>query len=107
MSRAALLIHPSVVEGGANVVVEAITSGAGVIASRISGNVGMLGARYPGYFEPGDAAGLARLLERAATDAAWRRALVSACRARRHLFHPDAETRAVRALAAGLLAAAG
>jgi putative glycosyltransferase (TIGR04348 family) len=107
MSRAALLIHPSVVEGGANVVVEAMTCGAAVLASRISGNVGMLGARYPGYFEPRDAAGLAHLLGRAACDAAWLRSLASACRARRALFHPAAETRAVRALAAGLLARAG
>jgi putative glycosyltransferase (TIGR04348 family) len=104
MARSALLLHPSIVEGGANVVVEAVTCGAAVVASRISGNVGMLGTRYPGYFEPGDAAGLSRLLERAARDASFVSRLDVACRARRALFRPDAEARAVRALARALLA---
>jgi putative glycosyltransferase (TIGR04348 family) len=104
MSRSALLLHPSVVEGGANVVVEAITCGAAVIASRISGNIGMLGSGYPGYFEPRDAEGLARLITRAANEPSFLRQLHDACKKRRALFHPDAETRAVRALVEGLLA---
>ena len=99
MARSALLLHPSIVEGGANVVVEAIPCGAAVIASRISGNVGMLGADYPGYFAPRDAQDLAHLIVRAARDPHYLRTLGAASRARRPLFHPDAETRAVRALA--------
>ena len=59
IKRAHLLIVPSRMEGGANVVVEAVTSGTPVLASRISGNLGMLGDDYPGYFAVGDAAGLA------------------------------------------------
>ena len=51
IKRAHLLIVPSRMEGGANVVVEAVTAGTAVIASRISGNVGMLGDDYPGYFD--------------------------------------------------------
>jgi putative glycosyltransferase (TIGR04348 family) len=43
-----LLVHPSRMEGGANVIVEAVTAGTAVIASRVSGNVGMLGTDYPG-----------------------------------------------------------
>src|SRR5260370_1450891 len=54
IQAAHLLVPPSVAEGGANVLVEAITAGTPVLASRISGNIGMLGRRYPGYFEPGD-----------------------------------------------------
>jgi putative glycosyltransferase (TIGR04348 family) len=104
MATSHLLVHPSVVEGGANVVVEAITCGAAVIASRISGNVGMLGRDYPGYFEARDAAGLARLLVRAGEEPAFLRSLAAACRARRALFTPEAEARAVRELVANLLA---
>jgi putative glycosyltransferase (TIGR04348 family) len=51
-------------EGGANVVSEALASSVPVVSSRIDGSVGLLGADYPGYFEPGDAAGLAELLWR-------------------------------------------
>ncbi len=64
IQRAHMLVHASRMEGGAHVVMEAVCSGTPVLASRIPGNVGMLGADYAGYFEPGDAAGLARLLLR-------------------------------------------
>ena len=109
LARAALraahvLIHPSVVEGGANVIVEAVTAGTPVIASRISGNVGMLGDVYPGYFEPRDAAALAGRLVRALEDPRELARLRAACAKRRPLFRPQAEAAAVRRLAAGLLA---
>ena len=99
-----LLVHPSVVEGGANVIVEAITAGTPVIASRISGNVGMLGRDYPGYFEPRDAAGLANRLVRALEDPHELPSLRAACDRRKRLFHPHAETASIRRLAAALLA---
>ena len=99
-----LLIHPSIAEGGANVVVEAITAGTSVLASRIPGNVGMLGRRYPGYFEPGDASGLARCLVKALREPRYLRRLQEGCMARRPLFAPAREARAVRALVASLLA---
>ena len=41
---------------------EAVRGGTPVLASRVPGNVGMLGEDYAGYFEHGDAAGLAALL---------------------------------------------
>ena len=104
IKRAHVLVHPSIMEGGANVIVEAITAGTPVIASRMSGNVGMLGADYPGYFEVGDAAGLRDRLARLAEDRRSLVALERAARARRALFHPAAEARAVRRLVAGLLA---
>jgi putative glycosyltransferase (TIGR04348 family) len=103
MSAAHLLIHPSVVEGGANVIVEAITGGTAVIASRISGNVGMLGPDYPGYFDAGDESGLAARLVQAVEDAPYRRALAMAAGARKPLFAPGLERRAVRRLAEFLL----
>jgi putative glycosyltransferase (TIGR04348 family) len=104
IKAAHVLVHPSLMEGGANVVVEAVTSGTPVIASRISGNVGMLGARYPGYFEPGDASALSALLVRALREPAFLDRLRVACNARRKLFSPAAEARAVRRLVAELLA---
>jgi putative glycosyltransferase (TIGR04348 family) len=62
IGRAHVLVHASKMEGGAHVLMEAVCSGTPVLASRIDGNVGMLGADYAGYFDWGDAAGLARLL---------------------------------------------
>ena len=47
IKRAHLLLVPSRMEGGANVVVEAVTSGTPVLGSRMSGNVGMLAIRLP------------------------------------------------------------
>lgn len=103
MRSAHLLIHPSVMEGGANVIVEAIMGGTPVIASRMSGNVGMLGRGYPGYFRVGDARGLARLLVRACEDRDFLASLERSCRERRTLFRPESEQRAVRRLVDGLL----
>jgi putative glycosyltransferase (TIGR04348 family) len=101
--NAHVLVHPSVMEGGANVIVEAITAGTPVAASRVSGNVGMLGGNYPGYFEVGDAAGLARLLAGLVEEPAALRALRLACAQRRRLFTPARERRALRRLVLGLL----
>ena len=104
LKAAHLLVHPSKMEGGANVVVEAITSGTPVLASRIPGNVGMLGADYSGYFEPGDAPGLARCIVQAAEEPEYLARLRRECAARRPLFIPTAESRAVRRLVASLVA---
>src|SRR5690606_17152009 len=62
IQRAHVLVHPSRMEGGAHVIMEAALSGTPVLASRIDGNVGMLGTDYEGYFEPGDAQALAVML---------------------------------------------
>jgi putative glycosyltransferase (TIGR04348 family) len=104
IGAAHVLIHPSIVEGGANVIVEAVTAGTAVIASRISGNVGMLGREYPGYFDVGDESGLARRLVHAAKDPRYLRELSAACARRRSLFAPAAERRALLSLVHALLA---
>jgi len=93
-----LLVHPSLMEGGANVIVEAVTAGTAVLASRVSGNIGMLGRGYAGYFEAGDSAGLAKLLMRALEEPRFLARLERQCAARRTLFSPATETRAVRRL---------
>ncbi len=97
IKRAHLLIVPSRMEGGANVVVEAVTAGTPVIASRMSGNLGMLGDDYPGYFEVGDAAGLAKCVERACRDRAFLASLQAACTRRASQFTPAAERAALAA----------
>ena len=104
MAASDLLLHPSAMEGGANVIVEAVTSGTPVIASRVSGNVGMLGRDYPGYFPARDPEALARMLQRACQEPAFRKRLRERCQRRRPLFRPAAEARALRALVASLLA---
>jgi putative glycosyltransferase (TIGR04348 family) len=104
IARAHVLVHPSIAEGGANVIVEAVMAGTAVIASGISGNVGMLGRDYPGYFEAGDESGLARRLVQALEDPDYLRRLKAACARRRPFFATSREQRSLRALVAGLLA---
>jgi putative glycosyltransferase (TIGR04348 family) len=104
IQAAHLLLHPSRMEGGAHVVIEAVRSGTPVLASRIAGNVGLLGPDYGGYFEPGDAAALAALLERARDDADMLPALQAQVAARAPLFAPEAEAAALRRIVAALLA---
>lgn len=91
VQHAHVLVHPSRMEGGAHVIMEAVCSGTPVLASRISGNVGMLGGDYDGYFEPGDAQGLARLLKQCRDDAAILAHLTHQCALRSPLFAPERE----------------
>jgi len=93
-----LLVVPSRMEGGANVICEAVVAGTPVLASRISGNVGMLGADYDGYFPLGDEAALARLLYRAEKEPSFYRQLAQQCARRAPLFAPQREAAAVAAL---------
>ena len=67
LERCCLCVVSSRIEGGANVLSEAIAASVPILASRIDGNVGILGADYPGYFDVGDSRQLARLLRRAET----------------------------------------
>jgi putative glycosyltransferase (TIGR04348 family) len=103
IQAAHVLVHPSRMEGGANVVIEALRSGTPVIASHIDGNLGLLGEDYAGTFAPGDDAALAALLQRARDDAAMLTALQQQCAARAPLFSPDAEAATLRRLVATLL----
>jgi glycosyltransferase involved in cell wall biosynthesis len=103
IQAAHLLVHASRMEGGAHVVIEAVTSGTPVLASRIDGNVGLLGADYGGYFEVGDDAALATLLQRARDDAAMLPALHSQCARRAPLFDPAHERQTLLSLLAPLL----
>jgi putative glycosyltransferase (TIGR04348 family) len=106
IKRAHLLLVSSRMEGGANVVVEAVTSGTPVVGSRMSGNVGMLGDAYPGLFAVGDADALARLVERAHVDRSFLAELGARCDAQRHRFSPATERETLRRLLDEALATA-
>lgn len=95
MRESRLLVQSSRMEGGANVIAEALALGLPVLASAVSGNIGMLGTDYAGYFPVGDEGALARLLSRAETDPAFYHLLESQCRRRARLMTPARERRAL------------
>jgi len=107
IQAAHILLHPSRMEGGANVIIEAVRSGTPVLASDIEGNAGVLGAGYAGLFPLGDAQALASRLLRARDDPAMLPFLQEQCAARAPLFEPERERDEVNALVRELLAQAG
>jgi putative glycosyltransferase (TIGR04348 family) len=103
--QAHVLVVPSKMEGGANVIAEAITAGTPVLASRVSGNIGMLGEDYPGYFEVGDAAALSALMQRCLAEPAFLRSLEEACARREPLFATARESQSLLNAVYGVLRA--
>jgi putative glycosyltransferase (TIGR04348 family) len=91
IQRSHVLVHTSVMEGGAHVIMEAICSGVPVIASRIPGNIGMLGEDYPGLFPVGDARALADMLIRFRHDAEFVKLLKNHCALKVPLFSAENE----------------
>jgi putative glycosyltransferase (TIGR04348 family) len=104
LGQCRLLVISSKMEGGANVIIEAITNGTPVLASRISGNVGMLGGDYPGYFDLGDEAQLAALINKCMTDTSYLELLQKYGQRRARRFLPETEKRSVLQLVGQLLA---
>ena len=90
-------------EGGANVIIEAVTSGVPVLASDISGNRGMLGDDYLGYFPLGDPHALATLVDKSINVPGWYATLQEQCARRAKLFTPEAEQAALLDLVDNLL----
>jgi glycosyltransferase involved in cell wall biosynthesis len=103
LKRSRAMVLTSKMEGGANVIIEAVCAGVPVLASDISGNRGMLGDDYAGYFAVGDAAALAALIDRVIGDAAFHALLHAQCAARAPLFSPAAEQAALLELVDNLL----
>jgi putative glycosyltransferase (TIGR04348 family) len=91
------MVISSRMEGGANVVCEALRIGVPVLASRIPGNLGLLGAAYPAYFPVGDEQALARLIERAAGEPEFYGRLKRELRPLRRMVAPREEARALLA----------
>jgi putative glycosyltransferase (TIGR04348 family) len=100
IGRSQLLVISSRMEGGANVIIEAVTANTPVLASDIPGNRGMLGADYAGYFPLGDAQALATLMARAETDSRFYHLLREQCAARTPLFAPERECHALQEMLA-------
>lgn len=103
LKRSYLTVIASRMEGGANVIVEAVTSGVPVLASDIPGNRGMLGEDYAGYFPVGDSQALADMIDHAAADPHFYAALRKQCDARASLFTPERERAAVLQLIDNLI----
>jgi putative glycosyltransferase (TIGR04348 family) len=102
LARSRLMVISSRMEGGANVVSEALVAGVPVLASKISGNIGMLGRDYAGYYPLEDEKALARLLWRAESEPGFYRRLQRQCAARNKLVRPRVEKRELNKLLAEL-----
>lgn len=94
LARSHLLILSSEMEGGANVLSEAIAASVPVIASRIPGSMGILSPEYPGFFPVGDTEALAALLHRAETDSAFYAMLKNHIERLKPLVAPERERQA-------------
>jgi putative glycosyltransferase (TIGR04348 family) len=94
LARAPLMVLSSVMEGGANVISEALVAGVPVLTSQIAGSIGLLGSGYPGYFPVHETAPLTALLRRAEIDFEFMSELRRHCAERAPLFDPAAERRA-------------
>lgn len=103
LKRCRAMALTSHMEGGANVIIEAVCAGVPVLASDIGGNRGMLGDDYAGYFPAGDAAALAQLIDRVVNDQQFHAVLRAQCDARAALFAPAAEQAALLELVDNLL----
>jgi putative glycosyltransferase (TIGR04348 family) len=94
LAKSRLCVLSSHMEGGANVLSEAIGASVPLLASRVDGNVGILGADYPGYFDVGDTAELTRLLRRAETSPRYLAELMSWSKRLSQLVDPAREEQA-------------
>lgn len=93
LARCRLLVLTSELEGGANVISEALAVSVPVVSSRIAGSVGLLGEDYPGYFPVRNTEALAGLLARAEADAGFYQVLHAWCDRLRPLVDPARERR--------------
>jgi len=94
LAASQICVLSSQMEGGANVLSEAIVAGVPILASRIDGNVGILGPDYPGLFNVGDTCELARLLNLAETDTDFLSDLRRRVKKLAPLFSPKRERQA-------------
>ena len=102
MAKSRLMVLSSQMEGGANVVSEAIVAHLPVVSTRIAGSIGMLGEDHAGYFEVGDTEGLAALLTRCESDPAFLSRLEARSRELAPLYDPAREVEAWAELLAEL-----
>ena len=98
LSDSRLLVLSSRMEGGANVISEAIIAGVPVLASKIPGNIGMLGTDYPGYFPVGDSNSLASLILRSENDPEFLKVLKQKLKLLVPRFKPEMEKSSLKKL---------
>lgn len=98
LARSHVLALTSHLEGGANVVSEAIAVCTPVISSLIPGSVGILGKEYPGYFPVGDSVALREQLQKAESNDGFYRDLQDRVARLRPLVSADREREAWSAL---------
>ena len=98
IARCRVLSLTSEMEGGANVLSEALAAGTPVLASRIACTEALLGEDYPGLFPFGSTRALARLLARVERDPIFLGEIERLCRARRQAVSPAREKAAWRRL---------
>ena len=92
IARSRVLSLTSRLEGGANVISEAVAAGTPILASRIAAMEAILGEDHPGLFDFGDTEELARLLLRAEREPAFLRDLARRSRALRRALSPARES---------------
>jgi len=98
LAKSQVMVLSSQMEGGANVVSEALVADLPVLSSRISGSIGMLGEDHPGYFEVGATEGLAALLRRCEEEPDFLELLTERSRAQAPLYDPAKEMEAWKSL---------
>ncbi len=98
LARSHVHVLTSRMEGGANAICEAIVLGTPTVATRIPGTIGLLGEDHEGFFEFGNTAQLAALLERTESDEAFYNRLLRQCKRRAFLFEPQRERDALEQL---------
>lgn len=104
LARSQLLVLSSKMEGGANVVSEAVVASVPILASKISGSIGLLGEDYPGYFDVGSTSQLASLMTRCEQDEKFYDSLRSHIRNLAPQFTPQCEQESLRQLLNEVLA---
>lgn len=98
LARSRLLVLSSKMEGGANVISEAVAAATPVLTSRISGSIGLLGEDYPGYFDVGSTSQLAVLMSRCESDEKFYGSLRSHIQNLAPQFTPQREQESLRQL---------
>lgn len=97
-ARCRAMVLSSLMEGGANVVSEAVVAGLPVIASAIPGSIGLLGPDYTGYYASGNSRALRECLLHAEAEPEFLQQLRQQGDHRARQFTPARESAAWRRL---------
>ncbi len=96
--RSNCLVLPSRMEGGANVISEAIVAGLPIVASDIEGSVGLLGQDYKAYYPVEDEHALQNLLLKMESNELFYQQIEQSCIAKKSQFTRQKEQQGWQAL---------